>query len=98
MNIRFALIVTVVVAAPAFAHDPSQHKPGDAKDPDCAQMQNMDMSKMDPKDPVMKAMHDKCMGAMKHDPDNRDPAPANAKDKSKSDKPVADPHQNHNAK
>lgn len=30
-------------------------------------MKDMDMSKMDMNDPVMKAMHDKCMAQMKHD-------------------------------
>jgi len=98
MKTRFVVLLSAAITFPAFAHDPSQHKPGDAKNPDCAQMQHMDMSKMDPNDPVMKAMHDKCMGAMKHDHDDRDQAPANAKEKSKSDKSDAHPHENHNTK
>lgn len=65
MKTRFAVLYAVAIALPAFAHDPSQHKSADAKDPDCAQMDKMDM---DPKDSVMKAMREKCMAHMKeHD-------------------------------
>lgn len=98
MKIRFAVLFAATVALPAFAHDPSLHKPGDAKDPDCAQMEHMDMSKMDPKDPVMKAMHDKCMAAMKHDHDAHDQAPADAKGTSQTDKSDAHSHDNHDTK
>ena len=98
MKTRFAVLLTAAVALPAFAHDPSQHKPGDAKDPDCAQMDHMDMSKMDPKDPVMKAMHDKCMATMKHDHDGHDKKPEEAKEtKPGSDKPNPHEGMNHGA-
>ena len=83
MKLRLAVLFTAAIAAPAFAHDPSLHKPGDAKDPDCAKMDSMDMSKMDPKDPVMKAMHAKCAAAMKHEGDDHadhDPKSAGPKD------------------
>lgn len=98
MKARFAVLFAAAITLPAFAHDPSLHKPGDTKDPDCAQMEHMDMSKMDSKDPVMKAMHDKCMAAMKHDHDGHDQKPANAQDKSKTDKSDAHSHDNHDAK
>jgi len=59
-------ILALVVAAPlAFAHDPAEHaKEAAAKNaaPDCAAMKNMNQSKMDPNDPVMKAMMAKCGG------------------------------------
>jgi translation elongation factor EF-Ts len=50
----------------AFAHDPSMHAT-QAKDvaPNCAAMETMDMSKMDMNDPVLQAMHLKCMGSKK---------------------------------
>ncbi len=57
-----AVIATTAVSA--FAHDPSQHRKQGDQAPDCSSMRNMDMSKMDMNDPVMKAMHDKCMGHM----------------------------------
>lgn len=54
----------------AQAHDPAEHaKEAAAKNaaPDCAAMKRMDHSKMDPNDPVTKAMMAKCGDAMKHD-------------------------------
>ena len=98
MKTRFAVSLIAVIALPAFAHDPSLHKPGDAKDPDCAQMQHMDMSRMAPNDPVMKAMHDKCMAAMKHDRDDQHETPGAAADPSKSDQSAVHSHDNHNPK
>lgn len=98
MKTRFTVVFAMAIALPAFAHDPSLHKPGDAKDPDCAQMERMDMSKMDPQDPVVKAMHTKCMAAMKHDHDASDQAPADMKDKSRAEKPDVHSHENHEAK
>lgn len=55
------LSAALFVAQSAFAHDPKEHEKEAAAakaGPDCA---SMDMSKMDLSDPVMKAMHDKCM-------------------------------------
>lgn len=52
----------------ALAHDPAEHaKEAAAANaaPDCAKMKDMDMSKMDMNDPVVQAMHKKCMGAGK---------------------------------
>lgn len=49
----------------ALAHDPAEHaKEAAAANaaPDCAKMKDMDMSKMDMNDPVVQAMHKKCMG------------------------------------
>ena len=59
-----ALITGLLLAAQsAFAHDPAMHAAEAA--PDCAAMAKMDMSKMDMNDPVMQAMHMKCMPAKK---------------------------------
>ncbi|PLY12697.1 MAG: hypothetical protein C0631_16300 [Sedimenticola sp.] len=54
-----ALVATLTVQA----HDPSEHKATDQK-PDCAAMNTMDHSKVDPNDPVMLAMMRKCKDAM----------------------------------
>jgi len=60
--------VFLSIAQGAFAHDPAEH----AKDaaaakagPNCEAMKMMDHSKMDPNDPVMKAMMAKCAGSQK---------------------------------
>ncbi len=60
-------LTLVALSTTSFAHDPKLHKKEQASSPDCAQMKDMDMSKMDPNDPVMKAMHDKCKNATGHD-------------------------------
>jgi hypothetical protein len=65
---------------------------------DCGQMEHMDMGKMDPKDPVMKAMHDKCMAAMKDHHEGREQKPDDAQDKSEPDKSAVHPHGIHDAK
>ncbi|MEO8673413.1 MAG: hypothetical protein ABI411_19025 [Tahibacter sp.] len=51
------------LASAALAHDPKEH----AKDaaaakagPDCAKLKRMDMSSMDPADPLTKALHARC--------------------------------------
>lgn len=62
-------LVLGVAAQFAVAHDPAEHaKEAAAKNapPDCAAMKNMDHSKMDMNDPVMKAMMAKCGGATDH--------------------------------
>jgi len=51
----------VLFAGPALAHDPKEHA-AEAADPDCAAMKNMDPEKMDMSDPVVQALHEKCMG------------------------------------
>lgn len=48
------------------AHEPSEHMEEDEK-PDCSKMKDMDHSKMDMDDPVMRAMMKKCMGEMHQD-------------------------------
>lgn len=62
---RTTLIAGLLLATQsAFAHDPSRHAAEAAAakaGPDCAAMAKMDMAKMDMNDPVMKAMHMKCM-------------------------------------
>lgn len=67
--IRMFVAAIAFAATSAFAHDPAEH----AKDaaaaktgPDCSQMQGMDHSKMDPNDPVMKAMMMKCAASKDH--------------------------------
>lgn len=68
---RFLSLLALSVSMPlAYAHDPKEHAKEAAAAkaaPDCAAMKDMDHSKMDPKDPVMKAMMAKCSGAMNHD-------------------------------
>lgn len=72
MNKNFIRSVTAAIAfsaMSAFAHDPAEHAKEAAAakaGPDCSQMQGMDHSKMDPNDPVMKAMMTKCAGSMDH--------------------------------
>lgn len=70
MNARRLTIALAVaaafVAAPAFAHDPKEHeKEAAAKNagPDCAKLKAMDTSKLDPNDPVVKALQLKCARA-----------------------------------
>lgn len=70
MKTRFALaacITLYAVSLPALAHDPKEHLKEGGTAPDCAKMRDMDMSKMDMNDPVMKAMHAKCMNQANHD-------------------------------
>ncbi|WP_339900450.1 hypothetical protein [uncultured Gilvimarinus sp.] len=55
-------VIAIVSSLSAQAHDPKEHMK-DAEKPDCAAMKNMDHSKMDHDDPVMKAMMEKCMPA-----------------------------------
>ena len=53
----------LVITQAAFAHDPAEHAREAAeakKGANCAAMKNMDMSKMNPNDPVMKAIMAKC--------------------------------------
>ena len=52
-------IAALIASLSAQAHDPSEHKATDQK-PDCAAMNAMDHSKMEPNDPVMLAMIRKC--------------------------------------
>ena len=54
-----ALVATLSVQD----HDPREHKATDQK-PDCAAMNTMDHSKVDPNDPVMQAMMRKCKDGM----------------------------------
>lgn len=67
---RFLSILALSLLLPlAYAHDPKEHaKEAAAKNagPDCAAMKDMDHSKMDPNDPVMKAMMAKCASAPGH--------------------------------
>jgi hypothetical protein len=73
MKIQFtALLALCVFSLSAFAHDPSLHHKKTAATPDCAQMNAADMSKMDPNDPVMKALHAKCASADPQDAKKHD--------------------------
>lgn len=69
LTLAFSVAVAVA-ASPALAHDPGKHQESGKTAPDCSSMKNMDMSKMDMNDPVMKAMHDKCMSHMHGHGDN----------------------------
>lgn len=61
-----AVMLASFVSTGAFAHDPKEHEKEAAQAADCAKMKDMDMSKMDPNDPVMKAMQKKCKAQMEH--------------------------------
>lgn len=61
-------VVFLTLAQGAFAHDPAEHAKEAAAakaGPNCEAMKSMDHSKMDPNDPVMKAMMAKCAGSQK---------------------------------
>ncbi len=61
-------VVFLILAQGAFAHDPAEHAKEAAAakaGPNCEAMKSMDHSKMDPNDPVMKAMMAKCAGSQK---------------------------------
>ena len=105
MLFRSALVATAVLFAQgSWAHDPSEHAKEAAASkagPDCSSMKNMDMSKMDMNDPVMKAMHEKCMGQKKSG-DNMDGMSGmdhsrmkGMDQKSGASKPPADSHGDH---
>ncbi|UTF61241.1 MULTISPECIES: hypothetical protein [Gilvimarinus] len=68
-SILLSTLLTTTLAAQA--HDPKEHKK-DAENPDCSEMKNMDHSKMDMDDPVMKAMMKKCKKDMHHDNENNE--------------------------
>ncbi len=67
---RFLSILVLSTSIPlAYAHDPKEHAKEAAAakaGPDCAAMKDMDHSKMDPNDPVMKAMMAKCGNTADH--------------------------------
>ena len=62
--LSLAFTAAILFFAPStFAHDPAEHakEAAEAKaGPNCEAMKTMDHSKMDPNDPVMKAMMAKC--------------------------------------
>lgn len=62
-------------ATSAVAHDPKEHakeKAAAEAKANCAAMKNMDMSKMNPNDPVAVAMHKKCAGTEAQEPGHVD--------------------------
>lgn len=71
MKSTFSTTLAVILlsfAQGAFAHDPAEHAKEAAAakaGPNCEAMKTMDHSKMDPNDPVMKAMMAKCAGQKK---------------------------------
>jgi len=79
MKTRFPMVCSVALTAAltalsltVMAHGPSLHKKPAAAAPDCSAINDMDMSKMDLTDPLMKALHDRCKdpinhGSMKHE-------------------------------
>ena len=68
--IRFTLAAALItVAQSTFAHDPAEHakESAEAKQgANCAAMKDMDMTKTNPNDPVMKAMMAKCSKTAQH--------------------------------
>lgn len=68
MKFRFPLTLALLttLSLPALAHDPKLHQQEGAKAADCSKMKGMDMSKMDPNDPITKAMNEKCKSQMDH--------------------------------
>lgn len=98
MKLRIASFILAALSTSVFAHDPSEHKKDGDAQPDCAQMKNMDMSKIDPNDPVMKAMHEKCAAHGDHGGKAQgSPTPSN---ESKSDRsaPAPRPNDSHDMK
>ena len=89
MKIRlFTPIIAIAALNVAFlaqAHDPKEHMK-DAKNPNCAAMQDMDHSKMDMQDPVMQAMMKQCAPNMHHEESENDEAQADHND----DKKISD--------
>lgn len=68
-TLRFGLAASLfAIAQMAAAHDPAEHAKEAAAakaGPNCAAMREMDHSKTDPNDPVLKAMMSKCAKANK---------------------------------
>lgn len=91
-----AATALLLTADAASALDPEARQQN-AQKPDCAAMKNMDMSKMDMNDPVMKAMHEKCMGpAPEHAHEHgADPQPAQPPQSQPDSKPKPDDHEAH---
>lgn len=94
-SLRLALaLVGLSFALNVSAHDPKEHEKEAAAaqaKPDCAKLKTMDTSKMDPNDPVMKAMMAKCAkadaaGAAQGHGDGHAPAKDAVKDPKKDDK------------
>jgi hypothetical protein len=80
LSLLFSGILSMALsAAPVQAHDPSEHQAESPK-PDCAAMKDMDTSRMDMNDPVVKALQEKCRMAMQqddgkhHSPDEKQPS------------------------
>ena len=63
-------LVVALYAAPGLTHDPEEHE-AESTTPECAAIANIDASKVDSNDPVMKAILQKCQAAMDGD-DNDD--------------------------
>ena len=62
-HIKSALLVmAVLVAGSAYAHDPSEHA-DKAEKPKCEAMASMDQSALDADDPIAQAMLKKCQAA-----------------------------------
>jgi hypothetical protein len=70
---------TLGIAFSAQAHEPKEHMK-DAEKPDCAAMKNMDHSKMDMNDPMMK----QCMNDTHNNDSEKDQAQADHQDNEKS--------------
>ncbi len=77
MKTRFSMVffsVLTVLSLPVTAHDPSLHQKKGTAAPDCTLMKDMDTSKVDMKDPVMRALYDKCKDQLQGDETRHDDA------------------------
>lgn len=54
------LLFAFVSSMPVYAHDPREHHRDAAQAADCSKMKDMDLSKMDKDDPVLRALLKKC--------------------------------------
>lgn len=89
-----ALLAIATFATPALAHDPKEHEKeaaAAAAKPDCAKLKTMDLSTMNPNDPVMKALTAKCAKAAAAPPhaEGHEPAEPEARSRDKKREPAA---------
>ena len=64
-SMALSIFIGALTAA-AYAHDASLHEHEGTAAPDCSEVRDMDPNKMNMQDPLMKALQEKCKGAMDH--------------------------------
>ena len=64
------VLFVTAYAAHSLAHDPKEHEAEPAK-PDCTAMKDVDASEIDMKDPIAKAIYQKCQEAMAEERDDQ---------------------------